>query len=183
MGRRNRARLERWARRSIDRHGPAVAELMGVDGPLPQVTLRVAPGGGAPGSTSGLRITLSEAWFRAHPDDEGCVIHELSHAYLCAPVYDATNAWLIEGIADHIRDRLGMEMPWTFAHFEVGKAAAGYQTTAHFLAWLEEGRPGVVQDLSRRLADGTYDEGTFAEICERPLSRLISAYETEMGRR
>ncbi len=183
MGRRNRARLERWAQRSIDQHGPAVAALMGMDGPLAPVTVRVAPGGGAPGSTDGLRITLSEAWFRAHPDDEGCVIHELSHAYLRAPVYDRTTAWLIEGIADHIRDQLDMEMPWTFAHFEAGKAAAGYQTTAHFLAWLEERRPGAVAGLCRRLADGTYEEGAFAEICERPLSGLISTYEAEMSQR
>ena len=156
---------------------------MGISGPLPPVAVRVAPGRGAPGSTSGHTITFSEAWFRVHPDDEGCVIHELSHAYLHAPVYDATNAWLVEGIADHIRDRLGMEMAWTFAHFEVGKASAGYQTTAHFLAWLEDRCAGIVADLCRRLADGTYDEGAFAELCERPLSELIAAYEAAMSHR
>ena len=101
--------------------------------------------------------------------------------YLHAPVYDATNAWLVEGIADHIRDRLGMEMAWTFAHFEVGKASAGYQTTAHFLAWLEDRGRGR-RDLCRRLADGTYDEGAFGEIGERPLSELIAAYEAAMSR-
>ena len=67
-----------------------------MDEPLPRVAVRVTPGGGPPGSTSGLTITLSERRFRDHPDDDGCVIHELSHAYLRAPVNDATTAWLIE---------------------------------------------------------------------------------------
>jgi hypothetical protein len=79
--------------------------------------------------------------------------------------------WLIEGIADHTRDVLGFDAPWTFAHFEPGKATAGYQTTAHFLAWLEGVQPGAVVALARRLAEGTYAEGAFAEICERPTRR------------
>lgn len=168
MGRRNRRKLQQWAEGLIVAHGPSVASVIGLQDPLPPVTVRVAPGSGAPGSTSGLRVTLSERWFRTHPDDEGCVIHELSHAYLRAPVYGAGTAWLIEGVADLTRDRLGMDMPWTFAHFEPGKATAGYQTTASFLAWLEDRWPGTVVGLCRRLAEGTYEEGAVRRSLRTP---------------
>jgi hypothetical protein len=163
----------------IAEHGDDVAAVIGLAPPLPLVIVDVVPGGGGAAWTSGLTITLSEAWLRAHPDDGGCVLHELSHAYLRAPEYSERTIWLIEGIADHTRDVLGFDAAWTFAHYEPGMATAGYQTTAHFLAWLEARVPGSVASLARRLADGTYAEGAFAGICERPLASLVSAYEAE----
>ena len=176
MGRKRRARIRARAEGLVAEHGTAVARIIGVDGPLPRVRIDVTPRAGV-ASTNGTTITLHEPWFREHPDDDGCVVHELSHAYLRAPEYSARTAWLIEGIADHTRDVLGLDTAWSFAHHEAGKATAGYQTTAHFIAWLEAARPGAVAALGRRLADGTYDEGAFAAIGERPLSELVAAYE------
>lgn len=181
MGRRDRDRIRTWAERLVSEHGSAVARLIGVDPPLPPVTIDVDPAG-PPGVTGGLTITLSERWFREHPDDVGCVLHELTHAYMRAPDYDASTIWLIEGIADHVRDVLGFDASWTFAHFEPGKATAGYQTTADLLAWLEERRPGAVVMLSRLLADGSYRETAFAEVVGAPLSALVDAYEADRTR-
>jgi len=174
--RRERDALAAWSLDLIDRHGDAVAAIVGLDRPLPQIDVAVSR---APGvaSTSGTTITLHASWFAQHPDDAGCVVHELSHAYLRAPEYSERTAWLIEGIGDHTRDELGMATSWSFAHHERGKAMAGYQTTAHFLAWLEGWRPGAVAALGRRLHAGTYDEGAFGEIAERPLEELVAAYE------
>lgn len=176
MGRRRRATIAAWAEELVATQGESVARIIGIAPPLPVVTIDVSPARGV-ASTWGTTITLHEPWFVAHPDDAGCVLHELSHAFLRAPIYDATTAWLIEGIADHTRDVLGFDAPWTFARFEPGGATAGYQATAHFLAWLEERHPDAVARLSRRLAAGTYDEGTFAEIGEGPLTELVAAYE------
>src|SRR5439155_26333303 len=81
MGRRERERIRTWAERLVREHGTAVAQLIGVDPPLPPVTIEVDPDGDA-GVTGGLTITLSERWFREHPDDAGCVLHELTHAYM-----------------------------------------------------------------------------------------------------
>jgi len=181
MGRRDRDRIRTWAERLVSEHGSAVARLIGVDPPLPPVTIDVDPAG-PPGVTGGLTITLSERWFREHPDDVGCVLHELTHAYMRAPDYDASTIWLIEGIADHVRDELGFDTSWTSAHFEPGKATAGYQTTADLLAWLEERRPGAVVMLSRLLADGSYRETAFAEVIGAPLSALVDAYEADRTR-
>ncbi|TMM21708.1 MAG: hypothetical protein E6F95_10355 [Actinobacteria bacterium] len=162
MGRRDRDRIRTWAEGLVSEHGSAVARLIGVDPPLPPVTIEVAPDG-PPGVTGGLTITLSERWFREHPDDAGCVLHELTHAYMRAPDYDASTIWVIEGIADHVRDVLGFDT----------------STTADLLAWLEERRPGAVSELSRRLADGSYRDAVFAEIGGSPLPELVAAYEAD----
>jgi hypothetical protein len=178
MGRRERDRIRVWAEGLLEENGEAVARLIAVDPPLPAVTIEVVPDG-PPGVTGGLTITLSERWFREHPDDVGCVVHELTHAYMRAPDYDASTIWLIEGIADHVRDVLGFDASWTFAHFEPGKATAGYQTTADLLAWLERRRPGAVSELSRRLANGSYREAAFTEVGGVPLPELLAAYEAD----
>ena len=176
MGRRRRAAIAARAVEVVARHGSEVAAIIGLAPPLPEVRIDVTPRPGV-AATSGTTITLHEPWFRTHPDDDGCVVHELSHAYLRAPEYSARTAWLIEGIADHTRDVLGLDTAWSFAHHEQFGATAGYQPTAHFLAWLETERPGAVAALGRRLADGSYDEGAFGAIAERPLSELVAAYE------
>ena len=82
-----------WAEGLVEEHGAAVARLIGLDPPCH----RDDRGGsdGPPGVTGGLTIALSERWFREHPDDVGCVLHELSHAYMRAPDYDASTIWLI----------------------------------------------------------------------------------------
>jgi hypothetical protein len=173
--------MEAWAVEMVAAHGADVARVMGRPWPQPGVTIHVSGSASAPGSTSGLRITLGEHWLLEHPDDAGCVLHELSHAYLRAPEYSERTAWLIEGIADHVRDVLGFDAPWTFAHFEPGKATAGYQTTAHFLAWLEARSTGTVAGLCAHLAHGTYDEGVFAALAGRPLAELVATYEAEQS--
>ncbi|MGE5225738.1 MAG: basic secretory protein-like protein [Planctomycetaceae bacterium] len=182
MGRKARARLRTWAEALVAEHGRDVAAILGMDPPLPDVTIDVVPAGGGAAWTSGLTVVLNERWFAEHPGDAGCVLHELSHAYLRAPEYSERTIWLIEGIADHTRDVLGFDAPWTFAHHEPGKATAGYQTTADFLAWLQERHPGAVASLSRELASGAYDEGAFMRCCGRPLGALVEAYEAARSR-
>ncbi len=179
MGRKDRARIRGWAESLIAEHGADVASLVGVEPPLPRVTVEVLPGQGPPGQTSGLRIILSERWFLEHPDDAGCVIHELAHAYMRAPRYDHTTSWLIEGLADFVRDSLGLEAAWTKAHFEVGQATAGYQTTADFLFWLDHLQPGSSKELSLQLIAGTYGPTSFQTITGRSLDDLVASYEAD----
>jgi hypothetical protein len=171
--------LRRWAGELVTRYGPAVARLIGIDPPLPAVTIEVEPGGEVPGVTNGTTIVLGERWFAAHPDDVGCVLHELTHAFMWAPGSDEDTIWLIEGIADYVRDAMGHEAAWTRPYHEPGSVRSGYQTTAHFLLWLEARRPGSVAGLSRRLGAGTYDEAAFGELTEYPLEDLIELYEAE----
>ena len=168
--------LRAWAESLCERYSPEIAELIGAD-EIPAVRVRVELS--APGAawTNGADISLSYAWFVEHPDDVGGVLHELTHAIMRAPVYDETTIWLIEALADYIRDELGHDAPWTSAHFEPGMATAGYQTTAHFLRWLESAHPGTVQGLSRELSRGTYEEAVWPQLTGRSLDLCVSDYE------
>ena len=89
-----------------------------------------------------------------------------------APTYDETTIWLIEGLADYVRDELGHDAPWTQAHYEPGKATAGYQTTAHFLQYLERTHPGTVKRLAQALMDDTYSPDVFRQCTGKPLRRV-----------
>ncbi len=109
--------------------------------------------------------------------DEGSLVHELTHVLQKCPVYDSTTIWLIEGMADYVRDKLGYEEEWSKAHYEPGRVKAGYQTTAHFLVYLEERWPGTILELSRLLADGEYSPDTFEDITGKSLADLIADYE------
>ncbi len=92
-----------------------------------------------------------------------------------APTYDETTIWLIEGLADYVRDELGHDAPWTKPHFEPGKATAGYQTTAHFLQHLERKHPGTVKRLAQALMDDTYSPDLFRRCTGRAFGASASA--------
>jgi hypothetical protein len=168
--------LRAWAERLSDRYSPEIAELIGAD-EIPPIRVLVERQGPGAAWTNGTDVSLSHAWFAEHPDDSGCVIHELTHAIMRAPVYDATTIWLIEGLADYVRDELGHDAPWTFAHFEAGMATAGYQTTAHFLRWLQNAHPGTVKELARELSRGTYDDSVWLPLTGSSLDLCVSRYE------
>ena len=90
----------------------------------------------APATTSGDTITLNLRWFQEHPDDDGCIVHELVHVVMHCPRMDDSNWWMIEGIADFVRDKLGYNMPWSRP--VRGDPRSGYQATADFLLFVEK---------------------------------------------
>src|SRR6476661_763989 len=137
MGLRRRRAIRAWARGLVAEHTPAVADLMGLRPPLPQVRVHVLRRLDNPAITVGRRIVLSEPWFVEHPDDAGAVVHELSHALLDLRTVPDGALWLLEGVADLARNHVGLHADWSAPHHEPGRATAGYQTSAHFLAWLE----------------------------------------------
>lgn len=172
------AKLQAWAEELYESYAPQIGALLGADG-IPAIQVHVERHGPGAAWTSGTDVFLSASWFAAHPDDAGGVLHEVTHAIMRAPTYDETTIWLIEGLADYVRDHLGHDAPWTFAHFEPGMATAGYQTTAHFLQWLERTHPGAVKELARELSRGTYDPDLFRQLTGSPLDRCVSDYEAE----
>ncbi len=144
----------------------------------PAIRIEVVDDGSWAAWTNGRTVTLNARWFAEHPDDVGGCLHEFAHAIMQAPASDGT-FWLIEGIADYVRDVLGFDAPWTIAHHQPGRATAGYQTTAHFLLWLERRAPGVVTEVARRLTVGGYDDSAFVELTGSPLGELVETYEAE----
>lgn len=106
----------------------------------------------APASTSGDVITLNRRWFREHPNDDGCVVHELVHVVMHCPRMDDSNWWMIEGIADYVRDKLGYTMPWSSP--VRGDPRSGYQATAHFLLSVEKRfGPDYIREIASTLSD------------------------------
>lgn len=176
MGHRRRAAIKAWAEFLVDEHGPAVAAIVGVAPPLPRVHVRVVRDAANPASCAGRTISLNERWFADHPEDAGAVIHELSHAYLGVRRTRPHTAWLVEGIADLTRNQRGLTTSWSFAHYVPGRATAGYQTSAHFLAWVEASSPGTVATLAHRLRRDAYAERDFTAD-GRSLHEMVRVYE------
>lgn len=171
------ARLRAWAEQLYTTYAPAVAEVIGAR-EVPPITIFVSrPGHHGAAWTDGGKVFLSAKWFAQHPDDVGGCLHEFTHAIMRVPAYEGSTDWLIEGIADYVRDVLGFDAPWTRAYYEPGKALAGYQTTAHFLAWVEQRHPGTVRELSGRLSAGSYTEEAFEEVSGATLPHLVARYE------
>ena len=171
-----RDQLRTWCEGLYAEHGGTIADLIGAPD-APPITVVVHRGGFVAAWTSGTEVHLNAGWFRANPGDAGGCVHEFTHAIMRAPIMDEDNGWLIEGIADWVRDELGFEAEWTKPHFEPGHALSGYQTTAHFLRWLHAQWPGIVRDLSRRLSAGGYTAEDFATITGTPLDDLTRGYE------
>lgn len=175
MGFRRRAAIAAWGRALVAEHTPAVADLMGLRPPLPRVRVHVGRLQN-PAVTAGRRILLSEQWFAEHPDDAGAVVHELSHALLNLRAVPDGTLWLLEGVADLARNHVGLDTEWSAPHHEPGGATAGYQSTAHFLAWVEQQSPGTVAHLVGRVVAGRHDDAHFS-LDGRPLADLVAAYD------
>ena len=159
-----RGRCEKWY--------PRISEILGGGGRPPRkVTLVFKRNMKGIAGTSGDRIAISGDWVKAHPDDFGMVIHELTHVVQGYPKYEPV--WLVEGIADYVR----------YWHFEpdrqprVRPKAAGYRegygTAAAFLAWIEKTHDKeIVPKLNRALRAGTYRNGLFKEYTGKGLDEL-----------
>jgi hypothetical protein len=169
-------KLRAWAEGLYEQHAHDIAALIGATA-IPEVTVHVEHHGPGAAWTSGTDVFLSKLWFTQHPEDAGGVLHEFTHAIMRAPTYDQSTTWLIEGLADWVRDELGHDAPWTTSHHEPGKATAGYQTTAHFLQYIERTYPGTVKRLAQALMDDTYGPDAFRRCTGKPLEVCVSDYE------
>jgi hypothetical protein len=158
------------------KYSPRIQVILGSPD-IPDIEFIVSKDLNAPAATTGTTITLNFQYFSEH-DDDGAIIHEMAHAIHRCPRYDNETSWLIEGIADYVRDVLGFQTSSSFSHFVKGQALAGYQTTAHFLFWLEEKRSEAVTTLSKYLMDNTYSQDIFPVIFKLTLDDLIMEYES-----
>jgi hypothetical protein len=125
-----------------------------------------------PAETSGNRIVISPRWVRAHPDDFGMVIHELTHVVQSYP--GEGSGWLVEGIADYVRFwQFEPEAPRAPIDPDRASYRDAYRTTAAFLAWAQ-GRYDVrlVHRLNRDLRASTYTDAAFKTYTGKKLDTL-----------
>lgn len=127
--------------------------------------------------TSGNRIVCAAAWFRAHPDDEGAIIHELAHV---VQQYRGRGnpGWLVEGVADYLR--------W-FKYEPVSKRPRpnparakytdSYRTTAAFLEYVAaKHEHEIVVRLNRAMREGRYSPDLWKEYTSKTVDELWDEY-------
>lgn len=174
------AALREQIPRVLQAHYPLLLSLLSVEGQaLPgDICISVRQDIGPPAYSIGNQVVLDAGWFTAHPNDLGCVVHELAHI---VQVYHAEGlpGWLTEGIADYARHRAGVEDGWRIPEaFRPGTHYTdGYGTTAAFLVFLEQRYdPDLVTKLNRALKDGSYTEALFEQYTGKALDELWGEY-------
>jgi hypothetical protein len=121
---------------------------------------------------SGDTITVSAKWIREHPDDMGCILHEMSHFQQSYPKYDPV--WLVEGISDYVRWFM-YEPESKRPKVNPAKASArdSYRTTGAFLDYLSKKYDkNIVRKLSKSLKESRYDESYFKDLTGKTLDEL-----------
>ncbi len=121
------------------------------------------------------KITISAAFVRAHPDDLGMVMHELTHVVQSYP--PGGPGWLVEGIADYIR----------IVHFEpqaprpkltrLASYKDAYKTTAMFLEWIAKHHTSVfVVKMNTALRQGKYRDELWSQLTGKSVDELWTEF-------
>lgn len=157
---------------------PKIAALLPSEGFIApkEVTLHFDPKMKGVAHAFGGKITISAAFVRAHPDDFGMVVHELTHVVQSYP--PGGPGWLVEGIADYIR----------IVHFEpkaprpkLDRAKASYKdaykTAAMFLEWIEQHHTtGVVVKMNAALRAGSYKDELWNSLTGKTVDELWALF-------
>ena len=126
-------------------------------------------------------IVVSSGWIEKHPEDIGCVFHEMVH--VIQNYKGNSPGWLTEGIADYLRWAIfeGKNQDY----FRVPQKEKGYrdsyQVAAGFLLWLETGVcPGIVNSLNTAIRKQEYKGAEFFEkIAGKSLDTLWDEYRLD----
>lgn len=126
------------------------------------------------------RIVISQAWLVKNPEDIDVVTHEAMHI---VQAYHNVNApgWLVEGIADYVRHKYGVNnrnANWALSPYHDGQHYKdAYRITARFLLWLEENKKaGIVKTLDHSLRAEKYTEDIWIKETTKSLDQLWAEY-------
>lgn len=177
--------LAPWAEKAkalVEEWHPILSRMLASEGftPPSEVTLTFKKDMRGVAFASGNRITIAGDWIKAHPDDYGMVVHELSHVIQSYPPSKA--GWLVEGIADYLRFRhYEPQVKLSIADPEKASYRDSYRTAAQFLAWLEGEHPGTVGKLNAALRRGEYEDELFREAAGKDLDALWAEFVAGLG--
>jgi hypothetical protein len=179
--------VKAWAERAakeVAEFWPNTDAILYSDGFIPpnMVNMVFADGDGVAGTGGGV-MAVNAKWCRAHPDDTGLAVHEMSHVVQSYPSYDAS--WLVEGIADYIR-WVKFEPQHFHPRINVAKSTYhdAYQTTATFLGWCALHYDSCLPTkLNQALRAGTYNDRLFKQWCGKDVGDLwtefVKSYQTD----
>ena len=169
-----------WGKKAkslVETWHPKVSELLKSDGFTPPNEVKIVFKKDMKGVAyaSGKTITISANWIKAHPDDLGMVVHEMTHVI---QAYRRSGpSWLVEGIADYVRF-IHYE-PKTRIRIDTKKASYrdSYRTSAKFLGWVEKTHDkDLVRKLNEALRKGKYKDELFETYTKQTLDQLWAAF-------
>jgi hypothetical protein len=126
-----------------------------------------------PGETRGSVVYLSSEWFVAHPDDLGAIVHEIAHVVQGYP--SGQPFWLVEGIGDYVRYKLGFQNSWSYPHCGVGSESydSGYWCSAAFLMFIEKNyNQDIIAELNEDLRKNRYQDSLFQSYAGKTIGAL-----------
>ena len=173
--------LKEWAdklRPEIEKWYPRIVEYLPSDGySAPRkftITFKNMEG---VAYTSGTSVICAAAWFKAHPDDQGAVIHELAHV---VQQYRGRRnpGWLVEGVADYVR-WFKYEPPTKRPRPNPARAkyTDSYRTTAAFLEYVAANHDHeIAVRLNEAMREGRYHPDLWTEYTGHTVDALWAEY-------
>jgi hypothetical protein len=111
----------------------------------------------------------------------GLLYHEVTHVWQWGQQdTSSAHSWVYEGVADFVRLRAGYAAPYWVQPGQGSSWDESYSTTAWFLDYCDELRPGFVAALNERLKDG-YSDDDFLQIMGKPVQELWRDYKAKYG--
>ena len=167
-------------------HYPKIVDIVGVEGAaLPdKIRFSFRPGIKVP-AYAGRGIVMSADWFRKRPGDLGCAIHELAHIVQRYPNFQGKPGWLVEGIADYVRHKVGLDDGWRIPqkYRESFRYTSGYGVTAAFLVFVETHHDrDLVATMNRALKAKSYTPELWQTCTGKPLDELWQDFATRYGK-
>jgi hypothetical protein len=110
-----------------------IAELLFVKQYSPEISVEFSDDPSFIAGTTGNAVKMGAAYFKTHSDweNDGAMVHEFAHVIQNYPRYDNRTGWLVEGLADFVRFKLGY-----FEKLPQGNPKNGYQEAVHFFSYL-----------------------------------------------
>lgn len=126
------------------------------------------------------QIVISQAWLEKKPGDVDVVTHEVMHIVQAYPP-GSEPGWLVEGIADYIRHKYGVDnagADWSLPDVQNSHHySQSYRIAARFLDWIEDNqRPGLVKVLDEAMRTHTYTEDIWEAEIGLTLDALWAVY-------
>lgn len=128
------------------------------------------------------KVVISQAWLEKMPEDIDVVTHEVMHIVQAYPPRSGPG-WLVEGIADYVRFKYGVNHEasnWSLPDVqEQHHYTNSYRIAARFLKWVEEDqKKGMVKKLDDALRNKTYSPDIWAEQTTKTLDELWDEYKS-----
>ncbi|MGC4046816.1 MAG: basic secretory protein-like protein [Armatimonas sp.] len=176
--------LEEWGKNAatlMEQWYPIVWNLLGTEGSTPMKTMKVTfqKEQGPPAYATGGGIFVKADWVRAHPDDFGMMIHEMTHLVQSYPGDRKTPGWLVEGIADYIRWWRYEPEAWD-AHpkiTEKNNYTDAYRVTGYFLAYVvRKYDHKLIQKMDKAMKEKRYDDKLWEESTGKSVKDLWAEF-------